>query len=184
VALRHLQIALEDGLLIYRKPIAGSESYARLQLVPAKYRNIIFVAFHTNTIGGHLNALRTFHHIWLHFYWPGMYAYITRMCSACPGCALANPTCKKSQELVYNLPIKAPMMVLHVNGYQAGKQQGFEGSKVYLVACCGMCTFAAMEPITNASATTFASGIMKIIMRYGFCHTIVLDKDSKFFGMC
>ncbi len=76
------------------------------------------------------------------------------------------------------------MMVLHVNGYQAGKQQGFEGSKVYLVACCGMCTFAAMEPITNASATTFASGIMKIIMRYGFCHTIVLDKDSKFFGMC
>jgi hypothetical protein len=48
------------------------------------------------------------------------------------------------------------MMVLHVDGYQAGKQQGFKGSEVYLVACCGMCTFAAMEPVTNASATTFA----------------------------
>jgi hypothetical protein len=34
-ALRQLQIALEDGLLIYREPIAGSESYACLQLVPA-----------------------------------------------------------------------------------------------------------------------------------------------------
>jgi hypothetical protein len=27
-----------------------------------------------------------------------------------------------------------------------------------------MCTFAAMEPIQNASATTYASAIMKIIL--------------------
>ncbi len=25
---------------------------------------------------------------------------------------------------------------------------------------------------------------MKIILWYGFCHTVVLDKDSKFFGVC
>ncbi len=104
-ALRLLQIALKDSLLIYHEPIAGSESYARLQLVPAQYRNVVFVAFHTNPIGGHLNALQTFHRIWLRFYWPGMYAYITRMCSVCPGCALANPTRAKSRELVYNFPI-------------------------------------------------------------------------------
>jgi hypothetical protein len=56
--------------------------------------------------------------------------------------------------------------------------------QTYLIACCGMCTFAAMEPIINPSANTFAVGIMKIIMRYGFCHTFVLNKDSKFFGVC
>jgi hypothetical protein len=95
-ALRQSQIALKDGLLIYRKPIAGLESYARLQLVPAQYHNVVFVAFHTNPIGGHLNASWTFHRIRLCFYWPEMYAYITRMCSACPGCALANPTRAKS----------------------------------------------------------------------------------------
>ena len=41
-----------------------------------------------------------------------------------------------------------------------------------------------MEPVANPSATTFASAIMKIQLRYGFCHTSVLDKDSKFFGVC
>ena len=46
-----------------------------------------------------------------------------------------------------------------------------------------MCTFAAMEPTTNPSANTFASAIMKIIMGYGFCHTVVLNKGSKFFGV-
>jgi len=36
----------------------------------------------------------------------------------------------------------------------------------------------------HKSATTFAFAIMKILLRYGFCHTVVLDKDSKFFGVC
>ncbi len=41
-----------------------------------------------------------------------------------------------------------------------------------------------MEPISNANVTTYASAIMKIILCYGFCHIIVLDKDSNFFGIC
>jgi hypothetical protein len=70
------------------------------------------------------------------------------------------------------------------NAYSAGKHAGYEGSECYLIGCCGMCSFACMEPITRASATTFASAIMKILLRYGFCHTVVLNKDSKFFGVC
>ena len=75
-------------------------------------------------------------------------------------------------------------MVLHIDGYMVGKQQGFEGSEVYLIACCGMCTFAAMEPVSHVDSTHFASAIMKILLRYGFCHTVILDKDKKFFGVC
>ncbi len=41
-----------------------------------------------------------------------------------------------------------------------------------------------MEPIQHANSKNFASGIMKIQLRYGFCHTVALDKDSKFFGVC
>jgi hypothetical protein len=183
-ALRQLHIALKNGILIYREPIVGSESYARLQLVPSKFRNILFVAFHSNPIGGHFSVYHTLHRLRLRFYWPEMYKFIAHMCNACPGCTLSNPTRSQSSKLLYNFPIKAPMKVIHINRYAAGKQQGFEGSKIYLVACCGMCTFAAVEPVTNASAKTFASAIMKIMLRYGISHTIVLDKDSKFLGVC
>jgi hypothetical protein len=75
-------------------------------------------------------------------------------------------------------------MVLHVNAYMAGSHTGFEGSDMYLVACCGICTFAALEPVSGANATTFASAIMKIQLCYEFCHTIILDKDKKFCGVC
>jgi hypothetical protein len=47
-----------------------------------------------------------------------------------------------------------------------------------------MCTFTAIEPVTNASAKTFASAIMKTMLQYGTSHTVVLDKDSKFLEVC
>ena len=59
------QIVIEDGLLIYREPMRGGSSYTCLQLVPVKFYNIIFTAFHSNAIGGHLNAYRTLHRIHL-----------------------------------------------------------------------------------------------------------------------
>jgi hypothetical protein len=47
-----------------------------------------------------------------------------------------------------------------------------------------MTGFASIEPIMHANAKNFASAIMKIQLRYGFCHTIILDKDSKFNSVC
>ncbi len=75
-------------------------------------------------------------------------------------------------------------MVLHINGYHAGKKSGFEGYSHYLIACCVMCTFTIMEPIANANSATYTATIMKIILQFGFCHTCVLEKDSKFFCIC
>ena len=60
-ALRKSLIVLEDDVLIYCEPLAGSGSYTRLQLVPQHFRNILFIAFHTNPVGGHLNPYRTLH---------------------------------------------------------------------------------------------------------------------------
>ena len=113
-----------------------------------------------------------------------MYSYVKQKCQACPCCTLANPTCGKSSELVYSFPIEALFLVMFFDAYSAGKQAGYEGSECYLISCCGMCGFAFKEPITRASATTFTSAIMKILLHYGFYHTIVLDKDSKLFGVC
>jgi hypothetical protein len=69
-ALRQSLMFIENGIFSYRETIVGSESYTRLQLVPSQFRNIIFVAFHANPIGAHLNPYHTFHRVRLQFYWP------------------------------------------------------------------------------------------------------------------
>jgi hypothetical protein len=147
--LRQSHIVIEDEMLILREPICGSSSYTRLQIVPLDLCNILFVAFHSNPIGGHLNSTRTLHRLRMRYFWPEMYSYVVRMCKACPGCALANPTQKTSSDLIYHFPIEGSFKVLFVDAYSAGKYLGFEGSEDYLIASCGMTTFSIMEPVSH-----------------------------------
>jgi hypothetical protein len=139
--LQKLLMCIEDGMLVFREPITGRDSYICLQLVPHELYNIIFMTFHANPIGAHLNAYWTLHCIRLCFYWPSMFAYVKRMCNACPGCALSNPTCRKSSELVYRFPIKAPFLVMHFDAYW---QESIEAStapkftSLAVAACVGL----------------------------------------------
>jgi hypothetical protein len=48
---------------------------------------------------------------------------------------------------IYNFPIEAPFLVMFFDAYSAGKHASFDGSECYLIGCCGMCSFACMEPI-------------------------------------
>jgi hypothetical protein len=125
-ALHQSLLMMEDGFLIYCKPIAGSDSYACLVVVHTQLQNIVFIPFHSNPVGGHLNATRTFHCICLCFYWSNMYTYITKMCHSCLGWALSTPTRKKFHEMIYNFLIEALMMVLHIAGYQARRNWGLK----------------------------------------------------------
>jgi hypothetical protein len=55
-------------MLIYRELICGSRSYTRLQIVPNALFGIVFVAFHSNPIGGHFNAYCTLHRLRLCYF--------------------------------------------------------------------------------------------------------------------
>jgi hypothetical protein len=46
----------------------------------------------------------------------------------------------------------------------------------------GMTGFAVMELVKHSTSTTFASALIKVQLCFGLCHTIVLNKDTKFFG--
>ncbi len=133
-------------MLIFRKPIQGSTSYTHLQLVPKGFHDIVFIAFHSNPIGGHLNAYHTLHHLHLCYHWPEMYSFIKRLCNACPGCALSNPTCRyilrTGLSFSHWCSILGPL-----RRWLLCKHSGFEGSKAYLIAACGMTGFSVMEPI-------------------------------------
>jgi hypothetical protein len=62
--LRRRLLTVENDMIIYREPLGGgSDSFCKLRLVPRSLRDIVFIAFHANPIGGHLNYFRTFKNI-------------------------------------------------------------------------------------------------------------------------
>jgi hypothetical protein len=56
-ALRKFLICIENKMLILKEPIARSDSYTRLRLVPRVLYNTIFVAFHANSYWGSLECI-------------------------------------------------------------------------------------------------------------------------------
>ena len=66
------------------------------------------------------------------------------------------------------------MTVLHVDGYCVGANINFAGDNAFLVAACGMSTFAVVEPVAKQSAETYAQALMMIMLRFGLAHTVVL----------
>ena len=72
------------------------------------------------------------------------------------------------------------MNVLHVDIYVVGVELNFEGNRYYLIAACGITSFSVAEPTVEQNAKTFATALMKIWLRSGLSHSIIVDKDSKF----
>lgn len=180
--MRDSNIVLEDGILYFIERFANDTKFVKLRIVPDELRNIIFIAFHANPIGAHMDAARTYSRLRLRYYFPGMFSYCKRMISCCPACALSSNK-RPSADLVYSFPIAAPMHTLFADIYSVGTELNFDGTKNHLIACCGMTSFAVSEATADANAAAFAESLMKIQLRFGFCHTIVVDKDSKFRGV-
>ena len=127
-------------------------AYRCLRIVPRDLRNIVFIAFHANPIGGHFGLNKTVICIRLYFFWPGLSLYCKKLITSYTGCRLANATRFPTNELVYNFPIDAPIYVLHIDGYTVGANINFAGNKGFFVVACDMCTFTVAKPVINPSA--------------------------------
>ena len=95
---------------------------------------------------------------------------------------MANATNAPATELVYSFPIGAPMPVSHFDRYSVGANLNFAGDKGFLIATCGMCTFAVCEPIAELGAKIYAHALLMIMLWFRITHTIVLDTDKKFYN--
>ena len=94
-SLRNLHLVLEKNMIVLQEYIGSdSDSICKLFVLPYLLHNALFVCFHSNPIGGHLNAYYTHTSMWLQYYWPEMYTYRVRKRCQCPGCVLPNPTTK------------------------------------------------------------------------------------------
>lgn len=175
--------SVKDGILYMKEIFQNDDKFVDLRIIPVSMRNIVFVAFHANPIGGHLIAYRTYHRERQRYFWPGMYQYIRSMCTSCPCCSLSEITKNRCADLIYRFPIEAPMRVLFVDIYAAGAECNFDGTNHYLIAACGMTSFPIAEDTAEQNSHIFASALMKIWLRFGFSHTIMVEKDRILLGV-
>ncbi len=106
--LHNSHIVIEDHMLIYCKPICWSLSYTQLQIVPMDLQNILFMAFHTNQIGGHFNAYHTLHRLCLWYHWPEMIHISSKCAMPAPVVPLLTPPVKCPPSWSITSPLTCP----------------------------------------------------------------------------
>jgi hypothetical protein len=160
----HSQLMItDDGMLAIHESIESTNDSILLQLTPRSLHNIVFIAFHSNPIGGHFNAYHTFSHIRLCFFWPKMYHYATDLIQKCAACCLSISMLRKSSELVYHFPTMEPMSIMHIDCYHAGHLLTYDNIKCYIIGACNMTTFGLLEGITEPNSSTFAAAFFPIL---------------------
>ena len=102
------------------------------------------VAFRVKSTGGHLNAYVTYRRARPRHIWPGMSAYIQRMCQACPGCSLAAIAKMRCADLVYSFPTEAPVCHLLIC-LLLEQKFSLAGTEHDVVAARGMTSCAMAE---------------------------------------
>ena len=157
--------------------------FVDLRIFPESLQKIIFVAFHANPIGTHLDTLCTSHCICQHYFWPVMYQYTKCLVKAFPGCSLSNIAQICSSDLVYDFPINTPMCMLFIDIYSSVADLNFNSFKHYLITAYGMTAFGTRKPTIEQTAEAFAAALMKIWFCFGFFHTIVVYKASAILGV-
>ena len=71
------------------------------------------------------------------------------------------------------------MMTIHTDLWVPGKTLSFDGYTGLMIIVCHMTGFAAIEPVIEATSESLAKAVYKIFMRYGLCHMIMINPDSK-----
>ena len=159
VPIRRKLIVMDEDMIILKEPIWGESNYRKLRIVPRDLRQIVFIEFHANPIGGHFGLHNTVVRIRLRFFWQGLYTYCKNMISKCAGCTLSGAMTSPSKELVYGFPIDGHMEVLHVDGFTVGASIHYACDKGFLVSTCGMCTYAVADPVPESNSTTYAQAM-------------------------
>ena len=83
---------------------------------------------------------------------------------------------QRSSDLLYGFSVDAPMQVLFMDIYASGPDISFDGNHHNLIAAYGMTGFSVFGLILEQTTKTLASALIKIWLRFGFFHTIVVEK--------
>ena len=86
-----------DGLLRHSRCIYIPEN-GNLQLHVLQYS-------HNHPLAGHFGQTKTLHAVCMHYYWPGLQAYVKNYCNSCTTCSRTKPVHNRPYGLLKQLPV-------------------------------------------------------------------------------
>ena len=182
--LRDGRIKPLKGRLIALTPLASSNEFLSLTIVPESLSQLIFQAYHCSGVGGHMRSYKTLLILRLRFFWPKMKTNIFACVQQCSGCIPANGTRRENTGLVLSWPLASPFAIISVNLWSPDRTTTSSGYKYLMNAMCDMTQFVISIPTKNTTAAYLVRLFMEhVFLKFGSCAVVVFDDGSTFRGL-
>ena len=147
-------------------------------VVPPDWRGIILQRFHGGAIGAHLGTARTLALAEQGFYWPGMRADVSRICTECD-CAMLNKRWGRREPLhQYIVGVLMERLAMDVAGPYPITSTG---NQYCLMVGCYFSKWLECFPVPDQKATTVARKLVyEIVARYGAFRELHSDQGTNF----
>ena len=183
-AIREKRLKMKLGRLIVMSPIAESNKFLTLIVVPESLRVTVFQAYHCTGVGGHMGTYKTLLVLRLRFFWPNMRSNVIAWVQQCSGCIHTTVRRRENTGLVMSWPLSTPFSVISVDLWSPGKTETKLGFKHLLNSMCDMSQFVVSVPVKQTSASYLARVFMEnVLLKFGICAVIVVDDGSTFRGL-
>ena len=168
-------IAIENGIVYYKRPAGGKAIFAPKKIVPQ-----IIKAAHDSLLGGHMGIFKTRNRILKSYYWPGMDKDVQEHVTSCLNCQKIKPWSNPTKVPLRPLDQpSSPFHRLHVDLF--GPLHDNNGKKMVMVMTDAFTKYVELAALESKSAQEVAKAIMDYwITRYSTPREIVTDGGKEF----
>ena len=171
---------LFKGELLYREFNNHGQGCTQLVL-PVGYREIAMKTAHENVMAGHLGIKRTCDRVTSEFYWPRIWAEVTRYCKSCGICQRAGTGGQVPKVPLVSMPqIDVPFQCVGIDIIGPIRPMTDRKKKYILV----MVDYATRYPdaiaLQGISTQEVAEAMVEIFSRLGIPEKILTDRGSQF----
>lgn len=171
---------IEDGLLFYFS-LQKCPKYASLRrlIAPENLKEQILQESHDSVLAGHFGFDRTYARLCESYWWPSMYNNIKDYVRSCEKCQKSRRVNKKPRSPLHQIGSSRPMEIVgmdHLGPFQASE----EGYNYVLVLSDYFSRYVWCIPTRSTAAEETAEEIVKLMLEFGFCSTLLSDNGTAF----
>ena len=183
---------IHEGLLVHLDlPKQAKAQHIFTRVVPPALRQLVFAAYHSSPLAGHMGLAKTYHRIATRYWWPTMATDIRRMTLGCAHCRAVNAANHEAQQILKSLSTEQPFDIIFLDVWSPGKVPPVKptsasvssAASAVLTCLCGMTAFAAGAPLASTTSEEAAkTAFQHFFVTRGLPRLIIIDQGSEFAG--
>ena len=150
-------------------------------VLPSQLRQRVMKLAHDSIMSGHQGRRRTKERIWMHFWWPGLSADVTRFCRSCDICQRTVSKGKVANVPLGRMPVIGTPFDRVAIDLVGPIFPATDRKNKYILTLVDYATrYPEAEPLKDIHAETVAEALVNFFTRVGIPREILSDQGSQF----